>query len=310
MADTSTFSGFREPILRAVANQSYRRQPVERTRVMRTLNFTKAVETMREWSSLGLAQPKPELEPIRFDDPRQGNSKEYTSQVHGLAYRFSYEAEEDDKYGVVVGTISSMGDSFRETEEILASRVWNAAFAADSPATEELTFDGLPVIAATHTLGGTAATQSNLTTGDVGLAFLQAARYHFRNLRNAQGFRNQAHKLAYIMIAPDATTEPLLDQCLGGSGMQPFTADNTPHELGGDRAGIGKIVYSYLSDTDRTFAMSGELLSGEFGPFWAWRRQLSMKSWEDESVQASCHAGSMRWSRGFPSWLGVFGSAG
>jgi len=307
---TSTFSGFFEPILREITNQSFRSQPTEYTSVMRTISFAKHTETFQEFAQLGLAYDKAELAPIVFDDPIQGGRKEYQSRVKALGYKFSYEAEEDDKYGVVVGVVSSMGDSFRETQEIDAATVWNRCFAADTPGTDLLTYDGLSIVNTAHRRLDGGPNQSNLFTGDISLALIQSFRYHYRNLRNDRGFRNQGHKLSKIVIAPDATTEPLLDQILGGSGMQPFTSDNTPHELGAMRTGIQKVVYSYLDDTDRTIALSNLALSKSDGPFWANRRMLSMTSWDDDEIQGSCHAGSYRWSQGCPDWHGIAGSTG
>jgi len=278
---------------------------------MRRINFTKHTETFQEMARLGLAFDKPELAPVIFDDPVQGGRREYQSRVKALGYKFSWEAEEDDKFNVVVSTASSLGDSFRETQEIDASVIWNRAFAADSPTDDMLCFDGLSLVNTAHTRLDGGPSQANLFTGDISLALIQSFRYHFRNLRNDRGFRNQGHKLSVLMIAPDASSEPLLDQILGGIGIdhQPFTADRTPHELRSAPT-MRKEVYSYLDDVDRTFALSNIALSKDDGPFWADRRMLSMTSWDDDEVQASCHAGSYRWSIGNPDWHGVAGSTG
>jgi len=309
---TQTFSGFFEPILREITNQSMREQPPEYPSVMREINFTKHTETFQEYALLGLAQDKAELAPIVFDDPIQGGRKEYQSRVKALGFKFSWEAEEDDKYGVVAETASSLGDSARESREIDAARLWNNAIAGDPLAgnQEFLTYDGLSICNDNHTRLDGGGLQDNLFTGDISLALLQSMRYHFRNLRTDRGFRNQGHKLNKVIITPDPTTEPLLDQILGGTGMQPFTADNTSHELGAVRTQIQKFVYSYMDDTDRTYGLSQKALNKKDGPFFANRRNVSMTSWDDDEIQASCNALSWRWSQGCPDWHGITGSGG
>lgn len=307
MAVQATISGFFDPILRAVINQGARRQPEEYPMVLQVLNGNMHTERFREWVGMGLAQIKPELEPIAMDDPIQGNLKEYVHTVRAKGFRASYEVMEDDKFSIITSTASSLGDCMRETTEIDAASVWNNAFAGDaSPVT---TFDGLSIIHNAHTRLDGGPTRNNLLTGDISLALIEAAKYYFRNDLTDRGFRNQ-RKLSKIIIAPDATTEPILDQILGGSGLQPFTADNTPHELGALRTQLQKIVYSYMTDSDRTIFLADDALSREGGPFYMWRRRPSTTSWDDDAIQAAAFAASQRSTFGCPDHHGICGSTG
>lgn len=307
MATTATIAGFFEPILRAVVDQSMRTQPEEWPSVLQTLEGEKHTETFREWVGMGLAAVKQELDPIAMDDPIQGNIKEYTFTVSAKGFRASYESMEDDKYDIIKSTSSSLGDCARETIEIDAATLWNNSFATDTvPVT---TFDGLSIINDAHTRLDGGPVRDNLFTGDISLALIESFRYYFRNDVTDRGFRNQ-RKLTKLVIAPDSTVEPLLDQILGGSGLQPFTADNTTHELGAMRTQIQKVVYSYLTDTDRTIALAQDALSKSGGPFYMWRRRPSMTSWDDDAIQASAFAISWRSTFGCPDHHSIAGSTG
>jgi hypothetical protein len=304
----ATISGFFEPILRAVVDQSIRTQPEEYPGVLQVIEGTKHTETFREWVGMGLAEDKQELDPIKFDDPIQGNIKEYTYSVTAKGFKASYESMEDDKYSIIAKTAGSLGDCARETIELDAANVWNNCFAADT--TPILTFDGLSIINSAHLRLDGGATRSNLFTGDVSLALIESMKYFFRNDITDRGFKNQ-RRLTKLIIAPDSTAEPLLMQILGGSGMQPFTADpNTPHELGATRTQISVIVYSYLSDVDRTIGLAEDALSRDGGPFYMWRRRPSMTSWDDDAIQASCHAISWRSTFGCPDYHSIAASTG
>lgn len=309
MATMATISGFFEPILRVVIDHSIRTQPEEYPGVLQVLEGMKHIETFREWVGLGLPVVKQELDPISFDDPIQGNIKEYTYTVTAKGFKASYESMEDDKYSIIVKTANSLGDVAREGIELDAANVWNNAFTGDP--TPILTFDGVSIINSAHTRLDGGPTRSNLFTGDISLALIESMRYFFRNDITERGFKNQ-RRLRTLIIAPDATTEPLLDQILGGiGGLQPFTADTaTPHELGEMRGGIVKKVYSYLTDTDRTIGLAEDALTKDGGPFYMWRRRPSMTSWDDDAIQASCHAISYRSTFGCPDYHSIAGSTG
>lgn len=304
---TRTLSGFYENIYREVVDLSMREQPDEHPMVMRVLTSDRNFERFKSYAGLGRPQVKPELTPIQFDDPIEGQERQIEHQTTAIGFKISFEAMEDDKFGIGSQTASSLGDSLREGYEEDFAGLWNNCLATD--ANPVLTFDGLSIANDSHTRLDQGPTQDNLFTGDVSISLLQSGRYHFRNLLNDRGLRNQGHKLARVIIAPDATTEPLLDQILGAT-MQPFTADvHTPHELGPFRS-ITKHVYSYLTDTDRTIMLSQMALTKEGGPAAIWRRQPSMTSWDDDAIQGSCFAGSYRNSSVCPDWHGIAVSGG
>lgn len=306
---TRTLSGFFENIYREVVDLSMRVQPDEHPMVMRVLTSDRNFERFKTYAGLGRPQVKPELSPIQFDDPIEGPHREVEHQTTAIGFKISYEAMEDDKFGIGSQTAGSLGDSLREGYEEDFAALWNNCLATDG--NPVLTYDGVSIANDAHVpLGQGVATQDNLFTGDVSLSLLQSFRYHFRNLVNDRGLRNQGHRLATVIIAPDATTEPLLDQMIGGTGMQPFTADNTVHELAELRTQIKKVVYSYMTDTDRTIGLSQMALTKEGGPAAIWRRRPSMTSWDDDAIQGSCFAGSYRNSSVCPDWHGIAVSGG
>ena len=313
MATTSgTVSGFWEPILREVIDQGDREQPPEWPQLLRVLDFKKRFETMQEFVGLGpVTDEKAELEGVDFDDIIQGGRKEFTVSTKAKGFKYSWESVEDDQYDIVASTASSYGDVIRESQEVEAAAFWNRSI--NGVDTTPFTgFDGRALFHDAHTRLDGGATQDNLFTGDVSLQLLQSFRYHLRNLVTDRGMRNQGHKLNKIVIAPDATTEPLLDQILGAiGGLQPFTADvATPHELGSARAGMVKFVYSYLADTDRTIGISQKAMNQKGAPFYGIRRRPSTISWDDDEIMGSCTAVSWRTGVGFARWQGYVASAG
>jgi hypothetical protein len=306
---TKTFTGFYETIWREVVDLSARSKAEEFPQVMRILSSGNHFERFIAWAGLGLPSTKNELGPIAFDDPIQLGTKEVTFGTKALGFKCSYEAMEDDKYDVVSQTASAIGDSIREGREIDAAQLWNNVLSGDP--TPMLGFDGLSIVNSAHISrkpGG--ITQSNLGTGDIGLGLIESAKYHFRNLRTEQGFRDTGHTIKKIVIAPDATVEPLLMQILGGTGMQPFTADNTAHELGATRTSLSTFSYTYLTDLDRTIILSDKALSQPAGPSWIDRRKPSMTSWDDPSIMGSCYATSYRANIFCGIWRGIFASGG
>jgi len=308
MATTNTIQGFFGRVVRETVNLSMREQPDEHQNVLQVRTSTDFKETDISFATLGLPQRKAELAAIQFDDIIAGNIREYFHEVSAIGFKASFEVQEDDRFGMVSAGASSLGDSLREGYQIDFANVWNNAFTGDG--NPILVFDGLSIINASHTRLDAGATQSNLGTGDVSLNLFQTARYHFRNLRNDRGLRDLGHKINRIIIAPDAATEPVVDQILGAA-MQPFTTDtSTPHELGAVKSGMQKVIYSYMTDTDRTIILSQRALSKKGGPFAQWRRRVSMANWDDDSIQGTCFVGSYRNSWGCSEWRGTFGSTG
>jgi hypothetical protein len=307
---TQTFSGFFEDIYREIVDLSDRTQPAEHMQVMRVLSSTRNFERFKSFAGLGIAQQKGELDPIPFDDMVEGQVREVSHETRARGFKISFEAMEDNILDVGAMMASSLGDVMHEAAEEHFAELWNNCLAGDTAPI--LTFDGLSIANAGHTSlrADGPATQSNLGAGDIGLGLIQAARYHYRNLRTDANLRDQGHRINKIIISPDATTEPILDQILNAPN-QPFTADtSTPHELGAIKGGLQKVVYSYLDDIDRTIFLSQKAMSKKGGPSAVWRRRPSTTSWDDDSIQGSCFAGSFRSSRVCPDWRGIFVSAG
>src|SRR3990172_803934 len=151
--------------------------------IMRSLTSDRNPERFKNVKTgIGLPSATAELSPITaWGDPAEGQIKEYVHDKESIGIRASWEAQEDDKFDIVARAFSSMGDSLGEGIELYMAQVWNNTLAADSPATRFLGFDGLAIGHDAHTNINRTFTQDNLTTGDISLALLQFARYHWVN---------------------------------------------------------------------------------------------------------------------------------
>jgi len=155
--------------------------------------------------------------------------------------------ERFDNYGVVLEEARKQGYRARVTMDRIAANIFNNAF------TGTTTWDGAYLFSATHSIGSTGLTQSNLQTG-------QLTETTFNNaitaLRTQKDHNNQELPMAprTLIVAP-AFAKKAFE--LTASQGAPESANNNSNYF--NTLGVNVLVWELLTDTDAWFLAADKM---------------------------------------------------
>lgn len=149
--------------------------------------------------------------------------------------------KEFDNYGVVIEEASKQGYRGRVTMDKIGANVLNNSFGT------ETVWDGLAVYAATHSVGSTGTTQSNLVTGQLTESTLNTAT---TNLRNMVDHNNQKMGLTpkTLVVSPSFAKKAFE---LTASQGSPESANRNSNYF--NTLGLNVVVWELLTDSDAWF---------------------------------------------------------
>ena len=200
-----------------------------------------------------------------------------------------------DNYGTVIEEAGKLGYRAKYTMDEVMADVMNNAF------TTTTTWDGEALCSASHQIGNTGSTQSNLATGALGKTSLNAAQVLLENQQDHGG-----HKMPtqgkYLVVEPNNRMEGFE---LIGSPTDPETADRSINYI--NSLGLQLVVWPLLTSTTAWWLIAPQMFNRlqylvSIEPTINYIRSETNGSYLYQ-LDFACEAGA-------PDYLGVTGSTG
>ena len=285
------------PGFRKIFFDKFKEEEMLMDRIYKVGSSEKDSEKDSSVSGFSLAVETPEGAPISYEDAVQGYDKTYVHLKYSLGFKVTLEMKEDGLYGTMNKLPAALGRAMRRTSEVLAAQVFNRAFNssyADGG-------DGKVLASVSHPRpdGGTA--QSNASSTGIALTELnlETARLAFRNQLDDKGQKiGMMPKTLLVPIDLEKTAHLIID-----STMRQGTADNDANFY---RGKFDIVAWEWLTSTTAWFLL--DKANHELN--WFWRRKPTFKSDELFDTEYAVYKSTMRLSRGWSDWRGIWGSEG
>lgn len=250
-------------------------------------------------AGLGVVPVKPEGSTFPTDAPNIENIKTATPVSYGLAIVFTWEAWEDELYGVFRDMAAELARSSRYRMEVDAHVPVNEAFNTAYTGFNS----GASLCSATQTSPTTGTVQSNRPSPDVAFSVtgLQAALQSFYTLLND---RDLPQTLFPTTVLVNPINIWAAREILGSSG-KPYTADNELNSLIPDN--LSWIVDRYITTTSNWFVLCNK---GQHGMNFGVRTPPIFDAWDDPWTKNAVFSVFQRHVPWFTDWRGVYGSTG
>lgn len=172
---------------------------------------------------------------------QQVGTKTLTQNTYKEALPITTLLQRFDNYGVVIEEAQKQGYRARLTMDRIGANILNNAF------TTETVWDGKAIYSATHNIGNTASTQSNLVTGQLADSTLNTAQIQ---LRNQVDQNNQAMALLprTLVVSPSFAKKAFE---LTESQGSPESANRNSNFF--NTLGLQVVVWELLTDSDAWF---------------------------------------------------------
>ena len=228
-------------------------------------------------------------------DITQVGTKTYSQVSYKEALPITTLMKAFDNYGVVIEEASKQGYRARLTMDKVGAEVLNNAF------TSETTWDGAYLYSASHSIGQTGSTQSNLVTGQLTESTLNTA---ITNLRNMKDHNNQVMGLTpkTLVVAP-AFAKKAFE--LTASQGSPESANRNSNFF--NTLGLNVVVWEQLSDSDSFFVMADKMFTYFRYLVGIAPKMEFIRRPETGNQEYQCEFAV---TAGCPDYLGTFGSSG
>jgi phage major head subunit gpT-like protein len=291
------------PALDEIVFNRYDRHPPQFNKVFRELTSKRSIEQTSEIAGLGTFFEIGEGGNMRYDEAVPGFNKTYTHAQYGLGFKITRIMVDDDRFSIIDKLASDLGRSAKETVELAVASVFNNGFSGSYPGP-----DGKALFATDHPLVKSGGTQANTlaVAADLDIASLELALTDYRTMKDPSGKRIRV-KPSKLIIPPQL--EFVASEILAG-GQRSDTANNTVNAFK-HRVGYGAfddvMVWEYLSDPDAWFIASDK---DDHELRFYWREKFNTLHDVDFESRSIKTAGWMRYSYGWSSFYGVYGSPG
>jgi len=244
--NSASFAKTLWPGINAWYGREYAEWPVEYTDLFNMENSSRAYEEDVGTTGFGLAQVKPEGQPLSYDEESQAFVTRYKHIVYALGFIVTREIYEDDQYDIVgKRRAEALAFSMRQTKEIIGANVYNRGFS-----NSYVGGDGVELFSSVHPnfSGGTWANELS-TPSDLSESALEQACIDIMKLTNDRGLR--------ISIMPESLIIPVdsvfeAKRILGSEGRV-GTADNDLNALKSMGKFTKVVTNHYLTDTNAWF---------------------------------------------------------
>lgn len=295
-----------EPGLNGLLGLNYAAIPEEHRSLFEVQNSDRAFEEETNVVGLGLAFVKPEGAPIQYDDMEESWTSRYQHETIALGFSITEEAVEDNLYeDYSRRATQELGRALAETKQIKAASVFNNGFNTNFKGG-----DGQPLFSASHpTKSGT---QSNILTGDLSEASLEAAIIQIAKIKNERGIPVNARALSlHIPLESMFIAERILKSQLsptlataGATGITNTNEVNALRSMGYFQNGV--YVHRRFTDNDAWFIKTDL----KDGTKMFVRKGLTSKMEGDFETGNMRYKARERYSFGFSDWRQWFGSPG
>lgn len=298
-SSTAGFSALLSPDLWEIILETGREVPLIYPAFMNEVDMPWRTLKSQQVAGLGTVPMKAEGADFTTDAPNLENQKTATPMAYGLAVVFSWEAWEDELYGVFRDMAAELARSSRFRLEVDAhvtiNNAFNTAVTGYNP--------GASLCDTTQKSPTTGTIQSNRPSPDVGVSVtgLQAALLSFYTLLNDRDLPQNAHPSTMI-VTPQSMWAAR--EVLGSSG-KPYTADNEMNTLIPE--GLNWIVDRYLTIPGSWFVIAPK---GQHGMNFGLRTPPLFDAWDDPWSKNAVFSVFQRHISWFTDWRGVYGSSG
>ena len=296
MAVRAHFGDLLTPGFRKIFSDNFDLVPTVRERVFHTGTSEKDTEKDSAVFWFGLAVETAEGAPIDYEDPVQGYDKTYTHLKYSKGFKVSLELYEDDLYNIMNKRPAALGKSMGRTAEDQASLVLRRAFNASY-----LGADSEELCSTSHDRSDGGTAQSNASSTGITLteANLETAVNAMRDQLDDKGqVINVYPTMLIIPIELDKDAHEIVD-----SERRQGTADN---DLNFWKGKFDIVPWIYLTSATAWFLLDSSVHQLN----WFWRRQPRFASDELFDTEYAVYKSTMRLSRGWSDWRGVWGSQG
>ncbi len=296
MTARAHFGDLLTPGFRKIYSDTYSEIPTVKERIFHMETSDKADEKDSSLSGFGLAVEVGEGAPVPYEDPVQGYDSTYTHIKYGKGFKITQEMYEDDLYREMNKRPAALGKAMRRTAENQAALVFVRAFS-----TSYLGADGKPLCSISHSRsdGGTAQSNASAT----GIVFnetnLNTGRLAMRGQLDEKG---QKIEVLPKVILYESTLDKTVHEVIDSEKRQ-GTADN---DLNYNKGKYETVEWMYLTSTTAWFLIDPSTHQLN----WFWRRQPKFASDELFDTEYAVYKSTMRLSRGWSDWRGIWGSAG
>jgi hypothetical protein len=291
----SNFSDFTAPGLRKAFFDIFGRKETVYDKVFNMNTSAKKSETDSYFTGFGIMPSKSEGVEITYDDAAQGYDVTYTHTTYAQGYRVTQEMIEDELYGVVDKMNTALAISAYARIETDAASVFNNGFNSSYTGG-----DSKELFATDHPLVHGGTEQNELSTAaDISVTSLQQGIIDIEATVDDRGILCGL-EAATLLVPNDLqfTGAELLK-----SMYVPYSADNEINAL--TAKGLNMITWNYLTDTDAWFIICK---TNELN--WFWRRPLTFTEGNDFNTGDALFKASMRYSKGWSDFRGLYGSPG
>jgi len=298
--DRGHFADALTPGFHKIFDDGYAEEPLMLESIFAVNTSEKDTERDSSYGGFALPFETGEGEPVTYDQVYQGYDVTYRHKKYTLGFKVTREAIEDDLHRIVSRRPAEMGRAMRRGAENQAANVFINGFS-----TSYLGGDGKPIFSTSHPRpdGGTA--QSNASS--TGITFtednLETGRLAVEGQLDDRGqiidvtadkllVPRQLNKTAHLVI--DST-------------LRQGTADNDANFYKGM---LDIMVWKYLTSATAWFLVDKSTVQGRGTLTWFWRRRPEFKNDELFDTEYAVYKSTMRLSRGWSDWHGIWASKG
>lgn len=270
-------------------------------KIFHVLESSKAFEEDASFSGIGLLEETGELQALAYEDADPGWITTYVHREFKKGRQVSQKMIDDEQWNIISGLPKTLAQAKGRTFETAAADIFNGGFTIGG--TGLATFsapDGQALFSAAHVNRKGNITQSNYITTALSVSALETVTTTMQNRVDSKG--------QTIVFTPDTLVVPPALQFKARNILEAAgSIGNNFNDINTMKGALNLVVWPYLKSSLAWFVMDSSAHQLNFfkrkdtgvqGP--AYDFDLSSAKWKIET----------RFSVGWSSWMGVFGSLG
>lgn len=270
-------------------------------KVFNMLTSDKAFEEDSSFSGIGLLEETGELQTVPYEDADPGWITTYVHREFKKGRQVSKKMVQDEKWNIIKGLPKTLAQAKLRTFETAAADVLNYGFTAGGGGLAPFTApDAQALFSAAHVNRKGNITQSNYITTALSTSALETVVTAMQNRKDSKG--------QVIVFHPDTLIVPPALQFKARNILEANgSIGNNFNDINTMKGALNLIVWPYLKSSLAWFVVDSTA------------HQLNFFKRTDEGVEGPVwdfDAGSAKWkvetrfSVGFSSWMGIYGSLG